>query len=220
MAFDSIDWPAMEILKTWLVVLGTLALGFVSLVLVQTKNTLALREVEIARLQAAVSKEAGERPAVTPVPVSVPASASPPEVQKAAVQALVAMTADRDRYKDGLYKCVEEVNRKARGSGRRFEIPAMPAAAAPSPGQPHISALYSEPTVTPLGDRLMVSGKLFNTGAAPGTVTAVVVLLRDGKQVSTQRLQVTVPAQGQSAWSTQFPWSSQEGSWTAIVTVE
>lgn len=214
----------MEILKTWLVVLGTLALGFVSLVLVQTKNTLALREAEITRLRA-TSKEAGECPAAAPAPMSVPTpspSVSLPEDQTAAVQALMTMTADRDRYKDGLYKCVHEVNRIAQGSGRRFEIPDLPAvpAAAPSTAQPHISALYSEPTVTPLGDRLMVSGKLFNTGTTPGTVTAVVALLQDGKQVSSQRLRVAVPAQGQSAWSTQFSWSSQEGSWTATITVE
>lgn len=101
----------MEVLKTWLVVLGTFALGFVSLVLVQTKNTLALREAEITRLQAA-AKEAGECSAATPVPVSVPApsrSVSPSDDQTATEQALLTMTADRDRYKDGLYKCVDEV---------------------------------------------------------------------------------------------------------------
>ena len=216
----------MEILKTWLVVLGTLALAFVSLVLVQTRNTVALREAEIAQLRSVVPKETGEQPAAaaTPVPASLPEASpveAPPEDQSAAVQALIAMTADRDHYKDGLYKCVEEVNRVVKGSGRRFEIPDSPAAPARySTAQPHISALYSEPTVTPLGDRMMVSGKLYNTGTVPGTVTAVVALLRDGEQVSSAQVPVTVPAQGQSAWSTQFPWSSQEGSWTATVTVE
>jgi hypothetical protein len=215
----------MEILKTWLAVLGTLALALVSLMLVQTRSALALREAEIAQLREAVPQETREQPAAAPVPASLPAAspAAPPpeEDQSAAVQALVTMTAERDRYKDGLYKCVEEVNRVAQGSGQRFEIPDAPEAPAhPATAQPHISALYSEPTVTPLGDRMMVSGKLYNTGAAPGTVTAVVALLRDGQQVSSARVPVTVPAQGQSAWSTQFPWSSQEGSWTATVTVE
>jgi hypothetical protein len=208
------------------VVLGTLALAFVSLVLVQTRDALALREAEIAQLRSAVPEETRERPAAAaaPVPASLPEASpveAPPEDQGAAVQALVAMTADRDRYKDGLYKCVEEVNRVAQGSGRRFEIPDSPMAPErASTAQPHISALYSEPRVTPMGDRMMVSGKLYNTGTVPGTVTAVVALLRDGRQVSSTRVPVTVPAQGQRAWSTQFPWSSQEGSWTATVTVE
>jgi hypothetical protein len=218
----------VEILKTWLVVLGAIALGFVSLVLVQTQKTLALREAEIARLQTLEPAKVPQHPATaTPFPVSIPAPqpapSAPPEdstakgQDDAAIQALMAMTADRDRYKDGLYKCVEEVNRIARGSGRRFEIPAGSSASEP---EAHISALYSEPTVTPLGDRLLVSGKLFNTGKVPGTVTAVVALLRNGKQVNSTRLRVAVPAQGQTAWSTQFPWSSQDGSWTATVAVE
>jgi hypothetical protein len=193
----------------------------VSLALVQTRSTLAVREAEIARLKMSASMAPAAAPVAAPPPSTAPARDS-----NVAVQALIAMTAERDQYKDGLDRCVEEVNRVAHGSGRRFEVPALPAAVAPAPAAPstaaqaHISALYSEPTVTPLGDRMMVSGKLFNTGKAPGTVTAVVALLRDGKQVKSTRLRVTVPAQGQSAWSTQFPWGSQQGSWTATVSVE
>jgi hypothetical protein len=84
------------------------------------------------------------------------------------------MTADRDRHKDRLCRCVEEANRAAQGSGRRFELPALPSLPA-GPATPnaeaHISMLYSEPTVTPLGDCMQVSGKLFNTGKALGSVT-------------------------------------------------
>jgi hypothetical protein len=209
----------MEIVKTWLAVLGTLALGFVSLALVQTRGTLALREAEIARLRASAP------PAVAPVQAPPAPSSSPAGDSNAAVQALVAMTSERDQYKDGLERCVAEVNRVAHESGRRFEVPvpSQPAAAPAAPStraEAHISSLYSEPTVTPLGDQMMVSGKLYNTGKVPGTVTAVVALLRDGKPVNSNRLRVTVPAQGQIAWSTQFPWGSQQGSWTATVSVE
>jgi hypothetical protein len=158
--------------------------------------------------------------------VPAPAGEEPGD-PNAAVQALVDMTAQRDRYKDGLQRCVDEANRLAQDTGRRFELPpiVLPAAA-PSPApkeptaQPHISSLYSEPTVVPLGDRLQVTGKLYNTGTAEGTVTAAITLLHDGKPVTTAREKVSVPAQGQAAWSHTFAWSVGEGAWTAVVRVE
>jgi hypothetical protein len=219
----------MEILKTWLVVVGALALGFVSLLWVQTRNTLALREAEIVRLrQERPAEEARVSTSPAPAAIALPAASSSSAAPagdsgSAAVEALVAMTADRDRYKDGLYKCVEEANRAAQGSGRRFELPGFPSLpsgpAAPS-AEAHISMLYSEPTVTPLGDRMQVSGKLFNTGKASGSVTAVITLLRDGKAVTSAREVVMVPAQGQAGFSHVFPWGGQEGAWTARAVVE
>jgi hypothetical protein len=83
-----------------------------------------------------------------------------------------------------------------------------------------ISSLYSEPTVTPIGNHLLVSGKLYNSGKVAGTATAVVTLLKNGHAVETVKLKVNVPAEGQTAWSHQFAWGDGEGSWTATVGVE
>jgi len=98
-----------------------------------------------------------------------------------------------------------------------------PLASQPEPsskGRPQVSSGLTEPTVTPLGDALLVSGKLFNLGTVDATVTAVVTLLRDGRQSASGRVRVTVPAQGQAPWSYRFPWHSEEGAWTASVRVE
>ncbi len=135
--------------------------------------------------------------------------------------ALLTMTTDRDRYREGLDRCVAELNRVANGSGARVALAPMPPPAASAPvAEAHISALYSGATVTPLGDQMLVTGKLYNTGDAAGRATAVVSLLRDGKVTDTARVPVSVPAQGQASWSYKFRWHGQEGSWTATVNVE
>jgi|GEM_PF-6793487 len=117
-------------------------------------------------------------------------------------------------------------------SARPVERPAPPPQVAERPVQrqepepagpePHaeISALYSEAEVTPLGDQMLVTGKLFNTGAVAGRATAVVTLLRDGKPQDSARIPVSVPAKGQASWSHKFTWHSSQGSWTATVNVE
>jgi hypothetical protein len=220
----------MDILKTWLQIGAVFALCFVTLGWYQSRQTLTLREAEIARLKVRTPElqpTASETtPSRAPAAVSSPQASEPPaDTTMLADNSadFAALYAERDRYKEGLEKCVSEVNRLAQSSGRRLEMPALPTSGTPSGGsqdQPHISALYSEPTVVPLGDRLQVSGKLFNTGKVPGTATAVISILRDGKPVMTARETVTVPAQGQAAWSHTFPWSGQEGAWTATVRVE
>jgi hypothetical protein len=138
------------------------------------------------------------------------------------------MTAERDRYKDGLQRCVDEANRLAHETGRRFELPpiAMPASSS-SASQPehgprsYITSNYQAPTVVPLDNmHVRVAGNLFNMGTLDGKAQAVITLMRDGKPVSTASETVLVPAQGQTMWSHTFPWTGQEGSWSATVRVD
>ena len=220
----------MQILKTWLTILGAFALLFLTLAYAQLRGTLAGRDAEIARLRG-VSRPVGvptlQSANVEPAPAAAPVPAAFDNT------ALSTMTADRDRYKDGLDRCVTELNRVAKGSDQvaRIELPPLPArpvrqesAPAHTPSGPapaaEISALYGEAEVTPLGDQMLVTGKLFNTGEVAGRATAVVTLLRDGKPQDTARIPVSVPAKGQASWSHKFTWHSSQGSWTATVSVE
>jgi len=216
----------MQVLKTWLTILGALALLFLSLAYAQLRGTLAGRDAEIARLRSA-SRPLATTGAASGIPTAQPAATST-QAPPADDSALSLMTADRDRYKDGLDRCVAELNRVAKGSGSevaRIELappPQGPPPRVPSGPAPHaeISALYSQATVTPLGDQMLVTGKLFNTGGLAGQATAVVTLLRDGKPQDSARIPVSVPAKGQASWSHKFAWHSSQGSWTATVSVE
>jgi hypothetical protein len=222
----------MQVLKTWAVILGTLALGFFALAWNQSRQTLALRDAEIARLKAhpaepvpaSQTAPASSRPALELPGTAPPAGDdSDPNV---AVQALIDMTAERDRYKDGLQRCVDEANRLAKDTGRRFELPplTLPAAAAaprsgPAP-QSRITSLYEQPTVSRVDDmHVQASGTLHNLGDADGSVDAVITLFKDGRPVGTSRERVSVPAQGQAPWAHTFPWNGQEGVWSASVKV-
>lgn len=224
----------MDVVKTWIQIVGMLALCIITLAWYQTRQSLGIREAELARLKGqAPPPEATPSAAPTALPMAIqlgqparPIERAEPSADPSVVaQALVRMTSERDRYKDGLQRCVDEANRVAQGSGQRFELPPLvlptdPAPKAAPKEEPHISALYSAPTVTPLDDKLLVTGTLFNTGKVEGRVAAAITILHDGKPVMTEREMVSVPAQGQASWSHTFHWRAQEGAWTAVVRVE
>jgi len=213
----------MQILKTWLAIFGALAIGYLLLDGHRLRGQIEARDAEIVRLKSAPLAGTPVVP-FRPPPVAAQSSTpvSPPVARSCSAADLDAMTADRDRYKAGLDRCVGEANKLAAHQGTTLQVFLPPVASQPESSSkgPQVSSGLTEPTVTPFGDALLVSGKLFNLGPVDGTVTAVVTLLRDGRPSASGRVRVTVPAQGQAPWSYRFPWHSEAGAWTASVKVE
>jgi len=215
----------MEVAKTWLLLAAVIAVAVLGVKVPQQAQTIARLRAAAAPPPAGVAAEAS--PGVTAQPaVEAPAGAQPGAVGSAAE--LLAVIQERDRYKHGLERCVGELNQvtvaadrdkaSAAVMARILGSPVQNPPAVPSEGRPDIVPLSSPPWVYPMGDFLLVEGKVFNRGSARGSATVAITVYRDGRSVSTERERVEVAAGESVKWSHQF--RGGEGTWTASARVE
>lgn len=186
------------------------------------KTSLALRQAE-ARLSAKVEPEAARSNPTTP---PCPVVEDDPTVALTELSAqLTAAEEDRDRYRAGLEQAVAELNRVSGRNQAATELVAALAGrtAAPAPSSRTRGKVVplADPWLTPVGDQMTVSGKLYNVGDADTEVTCVLELLRDGERLDSARFVMRVAAGATQPYSQTFRFKpGLEGSYTARLTVE
>jgi hypothetical protein len=155
--------------------------------------------------------EPAEEPAPLPQPVATPApvaaevaAPSKDEVCRDERAALATVTAERDKYKLGVERCVSQLNQNE--AEQHAEAPAIRPAASNST----VSVVF--------GGLLRAEGKLINAGGK-GSATVAISLLLDGKPVATARETVIVPAHGEKYWAHNFAGTGKRGVWSASVTL-
>jgi hypothetical protein len=193
-------------LKNWLLGGTAAALVFLGLEVRSQMRT-------IEDLRSAVSR-GGPSELVSPEPVQNPRPAAAPDQTE-----LLALTEEVERYKAGLEKCVTALN--ATASAQRSEVRTfvIPGVSAPAREAADIIEL-TEPYVLPSGSQIVVSGKLYNRGNAPGVVTVAVTLFENGRRRETEYQRVSLAAGQDVGWQQPFRWDGHEAMWTAQVEVQ
>lgn len=174
---------------------------------------------EIARLRERVfDLEVGGKDVVTEGEepgADVEASLNLAELQLEACReetARVELEAQRNRQ--GLQRCVEELNRVS-GAGSRFQLPPTP----PATRRSRPVRTLAAPRVQIAGEQAIVSARLWNPAEDDQQVTIEVTLLVDGEVEDTRTQQILVPAGGDHALAVSFPWRGETGTLSGRVRV-
>jgi hypothetical protein len=206
----------MEALKNWLLLAALVAVAFLTFEVLQTERP---TERQGARSPAPAAREAGaSTPPPAPVQTSAPVSPEAPSVE------LQAAKGERDRYREGLEKCVEALNATSNTATQRREVRAFIVPVVPR-AQPEAAALaeivpLSDPWVIPSNGQVLVSGKIYNLGSAPGEVTVAVTLSRNGRYYDFGQQRLTAGAGQTVAWEQAFRGAGEDASWTVKVEIE
>ena len=180
------------------------------------------------------------REAGSPASVKLPVSTSPEVGDRAASQGaetiaelstrLVQVERERDQYKQGLEAAVAELNRLDRENKVARKVAeialTLPATTAPASGAEttrqwgkwaaRVSSLRA-PTVQVLGQEILVTGMLYNSGNEDGSVAATVVLLLDNRQIDAATISLMVPARSEASYSQKFRFPGNAGTYSATV---
>lgn len=122
--------------------------------------------------------------------------------------------AESRKYRAGLERAVEELNRQSASAQITVPAPSPPPSRSPDPGR---ISQYWPPRVTLVTpDSVTVEGKLWNSGDESRRVTLDIVLLFDGAEVERKTQLETVPARAAVEYSTTFnPRQRGPGKWSA-----
>lgn len=134
---------------------------------------------------------------------------------------LATAQADAERYRQGLDRAVAELNRMA---GRTAAAEATAAAAQSRPaarsGSPARVSTVSTPDIQLLGNLIVVTGRLWNSGDEDAQGSMVLELLIDNRVLDTQTLPLDVPARTDVAYSHTFDVSAPNGTLSARVRLD
>lgn len=70
---------------------------------------------------------------------------------------------------------------------------------------------YVGPNVVPMGDTILVTGKLWNSGAASAQVALTIELVENGRTVDTAVQTVSIGARTEAAYTQLFRHAAREG---------
>jgi len=135
---------------------------------------------------------------------------------------LAAAEHDRDEYKKGLEAAVAELNRLNHEKRVAERVTSIVGSAGPAPALPsrtspaRVSSLRA-PTVQVLGQEILVTGMLYNSGDEPAYVTATVTLLLNNSRIDTASFPLTVPARSDASYSKAFRFPGTQGTYSATV---
>lgn len=218
--------------RGWAVVAGCLAVvcGLTIWAWLGERDAHRATHLELAKTQARLSAQ------VPPAPMPSRAAVAPSSEGDGAgdvvaelsdlSQRLAAAESERDQYRAGLDQAVAELNRLS-GKHQADLASAMAVSAAASAARS--SGRYRgrvvpllDPELAPLGDRVLVSGKLYNTGDDDAEVTCTLELLRDGQKIDSARFAMRVAAGATSPYSQyfRFPTGGQEATYSARLSIE
>jgi hypothetical protein len=126
---------------------------------------------------------------------------------------LAVARADVARYKQGLERAVSTLNRQGGSSARDGSNVSRAR-------RPRVSA-YSGPYVAPLGDKVRVYGKVWNSGEADALVTLRVTLMDGQRQVATKYLRsFQVPVGTERTYEVLFSKAPAERPMSAVIEIE
>jgi hypothetical protein len=188
--------------------------------------------IELVKAQARLSAQVPPDPAATQGAVR-PTAPCPADDRAAEVvgslgdlsDRLAAAERERDQYRDGLEQAVAELNRQ---SGKHQAELTLAGAAGVASARPPSGGLRGkvvpllDPDLTPLGDQMMVSGKVYNVGGSDAEVTCTLELLRDGQRIDSARFPMRVSAGATQPYSYKFAirTAGREGTYSARLVIE
>jgi hypothetical protein len=142
---------------------------------------------------------------------------------------------ERDQYKVGLEQAVAELNRVSATTAQKVRVAqlvgqikgAAEMASASSPQQPRewrkwearVSSL-GEPMVQILGQQILVTGTLWNSGDVEAQGRATVTLRLDNRPIDTRGTYLTVPARSEASYSQMFNFPGNLGTYSATVSFQ
>lgn len=157
-----------------------------------------------------------------PVPPASAASAAPEcleeiqlinELEVRLAQTELALEVTRHevaRYKSGLERAVEELNaQRSRGrvTARPRPAPRM------APAKPEATRIYplGEPTITPVGDQILIAGRFWNSEEREVAGRVRVELLLDGRTISSATQRLHLASKRSTSFAVTFSIGGREG---------
>jgi hypothetical protein len=137
---------------------------------------------------------------------------------------LAAAERERDQYRVGLEQAVAELNRlsgKHQADLASASVAVSAAASATARYRGRVVPVR-DPELALVGDRLQISGKLYNTGAEDAEVKCTLELLRDGQRIDTVRFPLRVSAGATQPYTEYFffPTGGQVATYSARLSIE
>ena len=223
-------------MRGWAVVAGCLAVAccLMAWAWMGEREAHVATRIELAKAEARLSAQ------VPPDPATATRAAAPPTPSSEEVagdagdvvgsladlsERLAAAEQERDRYREGLEQAVAELNRQSGKHQAELASGRGPGAAptASSGGRSRGKVVpLADPDLTPLGDQMMVTGKVYNVGDADAEVTCLLELLRNGQRIDSTRFPMRVSAGATQPYSQTFAvrTAGREGTYSARLAIE
>ncbi len=149
---------------------------------------------------------------------------------------LAAVARERDQYKAGLEEAAAELRRmsnqhaadvaKATLDGA-LQVARASAASRAAPSQPAPQRDYGRvisirgPDLTPLGDRMMVTGTLWSNRDTQANVEATLTFLKDNQRIESTRLNLVVGPNAEVPYTHYFPFNPGgfQGNYTVAIEI-
>lgn len=202
-----------------------LLLGFTSWAWWGERSVHQAARIELVKARARLSAQVPPAPAA-----SLPARTEPCvdptlDLQDGADrlrEQLAAAEGERDQLRAGLEQAVAELNRLT--GKHQADLAAVNAAVAAAPVRRYRGRVVPllDPELAPLGDRVMVSGKVYNMSGEDAEVTCVLELLQDGRRIDSARFQMRVSAGATQPYQQtfRFPTGGQAATYSARLVIE